>query len=99
MKINPYRLWPVNHGARLLRAIRARLVDDWRQAWRWWSVRFGIGGAGLLALADGLREAWAYVPPDLRGALPYAQYVAYALLVAGFAARFVKQGGARDGGR
>jgi len=71
--------------------IETRLVMDWRESWRWWSVRFGAAGAVLFAASDVLRDAWQYVPPDLRSYLPYAQYISYALFGLGFVSRFIKQ--------
>lgn len=37
-----------------LARIRIRLVDDWRDWWRWASMRFGLGGLAFNALAAAL---------------------------------------------
>lgn len=58
---------------KLLAAVRARLVDDWRQASAWWSVRINAVGALLLPLLTMVPsmppEVQAMLPPTLRAAL------------------------------
>ena len=41
-----------------------KLVEDWKQAWRWISVN-------CMVLASVLQGAWLYVPEDLRQSLPH----------------------------
>lgn len=62
------------------------LVEDWRDAWRWFSVR-----AMTLALA--LQGAWVMVPTDLRAKVPEqaALILTLLLLAAGIVGRLVKQ--------
>lgn len=64
------------------------LVDEWRSAWRWFSVQ-------SMALAAVLLAAWQALPDELRAALPRAlpRWLAIALLVLGIAGRLVKQNG------
>lgn len=54
--------------------IRARLVDDWRNAWRWWSVRiaalFGVVATYLLAAPETLVQVINSLPAELRGWVP-----------------------------
>lgn len=63
---------------------RLALVDDWREWHRMASVRMAAIGAaisaGAPAIASEIPQAWAMVPPDLRGVLPhhFQQGVAYA---------------------
>ena len=66
----------------------AYLVDEWKAAWRWFSVQ-------SMALAAVLLGAWQALPDELRGALPPAlpHWLAIALLVLGIAGRLVKQKG------
>ena len=40
-----------------------KLVDDWKQCLRWWSVR----GALVLAI---LPPVWVSMPPDVKAMLP-----------------------------
>lgn len=54
--------------------LRARLVDDWRMAWRWWSVRaaavLGLLATALFAAPETLVSVIHSLPPELRGWLP-----------------------------
>lgn len=63
-----------------------KLVDDFRKAYRWFSMQ-----AMFLALT--LQGAWEVLPADMKAGLP-PQYVTYAtltLLVLGIVGRLVKQ--------
>lgn len=47
-------------------AVRARLVDDWREASRWWSVRINAVGVVLLPLLQMVPE----MPAPIQALLP-----------------------------
>jgi hypothetical protein len=66
----------------------AYLVDEWKSAWRWFSVQ-------SMALAAVLLGAWQALPDELRASLPRAlpHWLAIALLALGIAGRLVKQKG------
>ncbi|MGN6817788.1 MAG: hypothetical protein ACTHJR_03865 [Sphingomonas sp.] len=84
-------------------AIRARLIDDWRRSWRFWSMRLSLIGAVLAtagaAFPDAMLEAWNALPPDLRALVPThaARIIAATLFVATMAARLYRQGARHDG--
>lgn len=40
-----------------------KLVEDWKRAWRWFSVH-------ALVLAGVLPAVWAELPPDLKSSIP-----------------------------
>lgn len=71
--------------------IETWLIAEWRQAWKYWSVKLNGAGISLLALTEMLSHVWGTMPPDLRASLPYAQHAAIALFVGGFLARFIAQ--------
>lgn len=64
--------------------IRARLIDDVRQAYRFWSVRIAVIGAAVSA-------AWAALPPDTRTMIPGAHWIGLALFIATALARILHQ--------
>ena len=66
----------------------ACLVDEWKTAWRWFSVQ-------SMALSAVLLGAWQALPEDLQQSLPRAlpHWLAIALLTLGIAGRLVKQKG------
>lgn len=63
-----------------------RLVDNARNAWRWFSVQ-------AMALAVVIEGAWMGIPPDLKSRIPetWADAVVMGLLVLGIVGRMVKQ--------
>jgi hypothetical protein len=52
----------------MLDPIRKRLVDDWRQAWRWSTVRFHA----LMLLLAGVYEIMPALSPQIAAMLPAA---------------------------
>jgi hypothetical protein len=77
---------------KMLTALRARLIDDWRSAWRFWSLRLQSMGLALLALAEPLSQALAQLPEDVRASVPLLQWLAMILVGGGMLARLIKQG-------
>lgn len=65
-----------------------KLIDDWRQAYRFVSMQ-------CMALAVALQGAWEVMPPPLKDRLPdgWVTGISIALLVLGMVGRLVKQGG------
>lgn len=84
-------------------AVRARLIDDWRRSWRFWSIRLSLLGALLSAASAAfpaaMLDAWNALPPDLRALIPAraAQVIAAILFVATMAARLFRQREPRNG--
>lgn len=63
-----------------------KLVDDWKQAWKWLSVN-------CMAVAAAIQGGWMSLSDDMRAELPkYAIHVAtIAVLIAGIGGRILKQ--------
>lgn len=80
-----------------------RLLPNWRQAWRWWSVRVSALGALLAAIAllapDVVGAVWSALPPDLVAQLPrnVAMAVPLGLELATILARITRQRTSTDG--
>lgn len=73
-------------------AVRARLIDDARHAWRFASVWIAAAGAALI-------EIWNQLPESLRQQLPapIARTAPTVILVLVIGARLFKQKDASDG--
>ena len=77
--------------------IKLELIEDWRNFWRFWSVRLGIIGSAitgvLIAFPDVALSAWAMMPADLKSAIPerYMPLIGVIILVASLIARAIKQ--------
>jgi len=63
-----------------------KLVDDFKQAWRWISVQ-------SMALGLAIQGAWEVLPPDLKAGFSekHVRWTAMVLLVIGIVGRLVKQ--------
>jgi hypothetical protein len=63
-----------------------RLVEEWRSAWRWFSLQ-------AMALTAAIQAAWAALPDDLKQHFPAKAVtaVSVALLLLGIGGRLVKQ--------
>ena len=70
--------------------IRARIVDDWRDLRRRWSVQ-------LTGLAVAAQATWALVPLEARQLLPQPQIIGLVLGALALVATLFKQGETKDG--
>ena len=63
-----------------------KLVEDWRQAWRWFSVQ-------AMGVATAFLAVWAVFPDDLKAVLPagWTKAIAIAVLLIGLVGRLVQQ--------
>lgn len=75
-----------------------KLVAEWRQAWKLWSVQLNAIGLVLMGAVEILQAGVGSMPPALLDKLPYAQSVATACFVLGLVARLLKQGTKKDPG-
>lgn len=76
-------------------AVAARVVDDWRDAWKWASVRLAALG-GILATAavsapGFAKELWDQLPQDMRSTAP--AWVPVLVTAIPIIVRLYKQGG------
>lgn len=77
--------------------LKLQLIEDWRNFWRFWSVRLGIVGSAvtavLIAFPDVALSAWAMMPADLKAAIPerYMPLIGVVIFVASLIARAIKQ--------
>lgn len=63
-----------------------KLIEEWRSAWKWFSVQ-------SMALATAALVTWGLIPEDLKTALPswLVPIFAAGLLILGIAGRLVQQ--------
>lgn len=63
-----------------------KLVDDWKSAWRWFSMH-------ALVLAGIIPTVWAELPPDLKASIPPGMMGAITAVIAacGVIGRLVNQ--------
>lgn len=76
-------------------ALRARLIDDARRSWRYWSVRVSAIGAAvfafLLAAPDQALALWQALPAEVQELIPDERQLGLALLTAAAIARVLRQ--------
>ena len=63
-----------------------KLIDDWKQCWRWFSVQ-------AMVLATAIQGAWMFIPPQLQASIPpgWVKTITISLLVLGILGRLVDQ--------
>lgn len=68
-----------------------KLVDDWKQAWKWISVN-------CMVVAAALQGAWVYLPDDLHESVPkgLVGLLTISILALGITGRLMKQEGRKD---
>jgi hypothetical protein len=77
--------------------LKLQLIEDWRNFWRFWSVRLGIVGSAVTAVLiefpDVALSAWARMPPYLKAPIPerYMPLIGVVIFVASLVARAIKQ--------
>ena len=80
-----------------MKKFKLQLIEDWRNFWRFWSVRLGIVGSAitgvLIAFPDVALSAWAMMPADLKSVIPerYMPLIGVVIFVASLIARAIKQ--------
>lgn len=76
---------------------RFQFIKDWRNWWRFWSIRLGAIGATLttylIASPDAALYAWSILPQELKDAIPpqYTPLIGVAIFVLSMLARVIKQ--------
>lgn len=75
----------------MIEKLKNALVDDWKIAWKFWSVQLNAVGLVLMTVAEILRDSVGMVPPSLAHLLPHAQTLALGLFFLGLAARLIRQ--------
>lgn len=63
-----------------------KLIDNWRQCWRMFSVQ-------AMTLATAIQGAWMFIPPQLQASIPpgWVKCITISLLVLGILGRLVDQ--------
>ena len=74
-------------AAGIIRGAEMKLIDNARQAWRFFSVQ-------AMALAGAMQGAWLAMPPDLQARIPaeWVDGLTMAILALGIVGRLVDQG-------
>lgn len=73
------------------------LVDDWKDWWRWWSLRLTAAGTTvtgyLIANPDAAINAWNQLPDSIKESITpeYMPFVGIAIVVSGMFARLLAQ--------
>lgn len=63
--------------------MKLRLIDEWKHSWKLASAQLAAGFAFLFSIGPDLLHSWAFIPQDLKDALPEgtARWVAVAAFV------------------
>lgn len=80
-----------------LAKFKLELIENWRSAWRFWSIRLGLLGTAVAAFfaasPDAAYQAWVMLPEDLKTFVPegYARMLGAFLFATSMLARIFKQ--------
>lgn len=66
------------------------IVEDWRRAWKWASIRTPALGIMIMGLAQILGQAWTGLPPSLQQYIPHADKIAMFLFTVSMVGRVFK---------
>ena len=69
------------------------MIENWRVAWKFWSLQLQGAGLALLAFPELLVGAWLQLPDEIKTMMPveYSDKVGIALIALGMIARLIKQ--------
>lgn len=76
---------------------KPELIEDWRECWRFWSVRLAAVGTAitglLVAFPDAALAAWAVMPVEFKDAIPpqYMPLVGVVVFALSIVARLIRQ--------
>lgn len=68
--------------------MKIKLIDDWRQAHTFASVRIAAGGAFMVILTF-LAQSWNFVPFYLQTRIPYGEIIATGFFIATICGRLL----------
>lgn len=74
----------------MIERFKTRLIEDWRKAYKLWSVRLSLLGGALMA-------AWPTIPQDIRDDIPGQRWIACGMFALVILSRLVAQGGSNAG--
>lgn len=81
---------------------KPELIEDWRDFWRFWSVRLAAVGTAitglLVAFPDAALAAWAILPHELKSSIPpqYMPLIGVVVFALSIVARLIRQDSLRD---
>ena len=67
--------------------LKVKLIPEWKEAWKYASVRFQAAGIFVMAVAQFMGEAWNGLPAGLQQKLPHASTIALILFGLGLIGR------------
>lgn len=77
--------------------IKVKLINNWKDAWRFWSVRLSALGAAILTMVDlapgAIASVWTQLPRTITDSLPddMIKWIGIGLIVASPLARVIRQ--------
>ena len=66
------------------------IIEDWRRAWKWASVRTPALGIMIMTFAHFLGESWSGLPASLQQYIPHADKIAMFLFIVSMVGRLCK---------
>lgn len=74
-----------------------KLIDDWKRAWKFASIQWGVVGLVVSMLLESASDLWIKLPAEIRNSIPYSGYIPAALFALSIVGRlFVFTGKTND---
>ena len=75
---------------KIINSWRLGIIEDWRCAWKWASIRTPALGIAIMGLAQILGQTWSGLPPSLQQYIPHADKIAMFLFTVSMVGRLCK---------
>lgn len=69
--------------------MKIKLIDDWKRAWKFASVQWGVVGLTLMTVLEYSNQLWIKLPADVQASIPYSGYIPAALFALSIVGRLL----------
>lgn len=66
------------------------IIENWREGWKWASVRTSALGIMVMGAGQALGSTWAGLPPSIQDRIPHSDVIAMILFSVALVGRFFK---------
>lgn len=76
--------------------MKIQLVKDWKRAWKFASVQWGVIGMSMMAVLEYTNSLWIKLPPEVQNNIPYSGYIPAAIFALSIVGRLLVFTGSKD---
>ena len=60
---------------------KIKLIPDWKQSWKFSSIRFSALGAVVMSIMEGVHQGWIAMPSEVSQRVPNAAVIALVIYI------------------